>query len=1383
MRYFSIELYALTTGNVKKYVSGVTVNLYNSNGALVTTLTTNTSGRAQYQTNSYTALSFTANRTGYNEMGGTLTSKTNSTTYDSHQLTPNSPQYLPTSNTWYKIDGKKYIGGKSISQGIYLPDGSIKTTPDTSTNLISSGNSGTSIVEFYLHTTQSSGIVYPKLGIYENNSFVTKSNVFDFTNMKVGQDINTSEYDSKRYVVSTHYIYGKNSTNTTGLFVAASNSNSGTNAIAYNYSKNNKNAWTEYKDHGGVNYYSITADENNLKTFTQLSVEKDYIYTFNIHTYSEANYDGVVISNSELPSSISSLHDVNVGSYGVLKTVSGVDKLDTYKYISSSNGTIYIYFITDTGGLGDTVDTSTGSESKRGYTYADVKVEKKIDRYIFTFSSTKRAFVEGDVIDNDTTTTKTYNSSGPVVLPRPYASDGLFYCDVWVERMTRKLFDVGKEYSISDFRGTQFIASQWNNKTKVSIPSGTDKVYSGKDQYWTIIDNNTISVQGTIHATNVGTYSVTLKLIDDVHYVWEDNTLKDKTFTWSITKRSVTITAKSNSKTYDGTAIVPPGGGTGGADVITSSNLVSGHVCYAVLSRTGNGILPGTYAYTPTGIKIHVNNQSGADVTSNYSITPKNGAGTVSKYTPTITLNATDRAYNGSPLYATASVSHPTSGKTIKGTIKYGTSSGATTYSATYSGTSVGLSSVHVLNYNESATVYAYFVPDSTCSDCYNQSGSVSKTFKINAKASSKLPTTWGGDSKTYHNTASPTASGYSGGTLYYRTSSNNSTWGSWTTTKPTRTEVGTTYVQCYVKGDNNHNDSSVSSSVSITINKATDAQMTVSLSSGLTYNGSDQVLAQEGSLHGLSTYYLGYNTSKSTATDSEVTWGSANNSISARNGGTYYIYYKFSPDGNHSNSKSCTYVGSVTIGQKNGYGTVSISNWTYGQTASNPTASGSSTSITYTWYNSNKTQLSSRPTSKSAVGTYYIRATFAANNNYKAYTTDYASFSILDTILSHNPTASIGSGITAGGGSATVTGQCTRTWASGKTDTSGISKVEITTNGNGRFSVSGTKISHSSMGTNVTTDTVVVKVTFADGSIKSDVKTSVSNSLTWSSPVISHTTPISLAVSGQTYTMSPTITQSGSYTSGSSASNTSATYSYAVKTTVSGYSLSSSKVTVSNNNTTSARNGFVVTITATTPSTAGSKSSTKDVVFNQAAGSKVYNNPTITKFVYDTFPANGATKTPSVTYSQVWTWNGVSGSGGTLTSGGTLAYTTTGDLPSGFATATGFATTGSVVWANRTTVVGVARSAKSNLKVAVTMNDLTSATYTCISCDQVANELVELSLSLNPDTIEYGATSVPTTTATYTSGSTKNVSYLATYTSSDNNVAEVKSEWIPGQQ
>ena len=616
--------------------------------------------------------------------------------------------------------------------------------------------------------------------------------------------------------------------------------------------------------------------------------------------------------------------------------------------------------------------------------------------------------------------------------------------------------------------------AHWTANT-VSVPTAIGNlIYNGAAQTGISGYNSSyMSYTGSLSATNAGSYSATFTI--GSNYMWSDGTTSNKTISWSIGKASQSApTAYGSSVTYNATATASASGG-GKVGSIEWSN---------GSSRTAIG---------------SQSTQARWSGNSNYNASAWSSAVTlaVSKYTTSITFYSTDRAYNGSALYASAYVNFPSGGKTPKGTIYYGTSSGSKTYSASYSGSSVALRSVNVVNYNASATVYAYFVPDTTCNDVYNQSGNASRTFKINAKAASALPTSWSGSSRTYHNTATVTATGYSGGTLYYRTSTDNSTWGSWSTTKPTRTVIGTTYVQCYVAGDSNHNNSSVSSSVSITVGKAADASMSVSLSSGLTYNGNAQVLAKVNSSHGVSTYYIGYNTSKTNASDSEVSWGSANGSVSATNGGTYYIYYKFSPDGNHSNSKSCTYVGSVTIGQKSGYGTVSISNWTYGQTASNPTASGSSSSITYTWYNSGKTQLSSRPGSTSAVGTYYIKATFAANSNYTSYTTDYVSFRILDTILSHNPSASIGSGITAAGGSASVTGSCTRTWASGKTDTSAISKVEITSNGNSRFSLSGTTISHSSMGTSVTTDTVVVKVTFADGSVKTGVSKSVANAIT----------------------------------------------------------------------------------------------------------------------------------------------------------------------------------------------------------------------------------------------------------------------------------------------
>ena len=223
-------------------------------------------------------------------------------------------------------------------------------------------------------------------------------------------------------------------------------------------------------------------------------------------------------------------------------------------------------------------------------------------------------------------------------------------------------------------------------------------------------------------------------------------------------------------------------------------------------------------------------------------------------------------------------------------------------------------------------------------------------------KAASTLPTTWSGSSTTYHNTASVTATGASGGTLNYRTSDDKSTWSSWTTTKPSRTEIGTTYVQCYVKGDSNHNDSSTSTTVSLTILQATDASCDAVLASVTTYTGSSQNVISTISSHGCSSFYLGFGSSDTTAPTS---WVAASTSITQTNAGTYYIWKKATPDSNHSNTISATYVGSVTIPRKPS-SSVSYANKTYtgnaqtGVTGSNVTLSGTTSATnagSYTAY------------------------------------------------------------------------------------------------------------------------------------------------------------------------------------------------------------------------------------------------------------------------------------------------------------------------------------------------------------------------------------------------------------------------------------------------
>lgn len=120
-------------------------------------------------------------------------------------------------------------------------------------------------------------------------------------------------------------------------------------------------------------------------------------------------------------------------------------------------------------------------------------------------------------------------------------------------------------------------------------------------------------------------------------------------------------------------------------------------------------------------------------------------------------------------------------------------------------------------------------------------------------------------------------------------------------------------------------------------------------------------------------------------------------------------------------------------------------------------------------------------------------------NSNYNPRITAYGT-----------PTISIGSGFTAAGGSATVSASVTNTetynalYSSGATgpnqtrSVGGSLSIFMTANGNSRFSLSGNTITHSSMGTNETTDTITIKaVNDGDSSKSSTASKSITNSKT----------------------------------------------------------------------------------------------------------------------------------------------------------------------------------------------------------------------------------------------------------------------------------------------
>lgn len=120
-------------------------------------------------------------------------------------------------------------------------------------------------------------------------------------------------------------------------------------------------------------------------------------------------------------------------------------------------------------------------------------------------------------------------------------------------------------------------------------------------------------------------------------------------------------------------------------------------------------------------------------------------------------------------------------------------------------------------------------------------------------------------------------------------------------------------------------------------------------------------------------------------------------------------------------------------------------------------------------------------------------------NSNYNPRITAYGT-----------PTVSIGSGLTAAGGSASVSASVINTetynalYSSGATgpnqtrSVGGSLSISMTANGNNRFSLSGNTITHSSMGTNETTDTVTIKaVNDGDSSKSATASKSIVNSKT----------------------------------------------------------------------------------------------------------------------------------------------------------------------------------------------------------------------------------------------------------------------------------------------
>ena len=347
---------------------------------------------------------------------------------------------------------------------------------------------------------------------------------------------------------------------------------------------------------------------------------------------------------------------------------------------------------------------------------------------------------------------------------------------------------------------TAGITGASNGTGSYTYTEKSEKNASGTATNYISISGTTINIAAN---TPAGTYTYVITATDNGSKV-----TKDATYTITIGKAAATNPTLSNTTlTYNGAAqYVTVSGGYGGTIYYrTSTNNSSwGSWTTTKPSLTDVGTIY-VQAYV-AGDGNH--NNTGATGSVTLRMNPKSVAVT---WGTTTTFN-----YNGGAQAPTAAATSGVSGETINVTRTTATNAGSYTSTASISSVSGGRA-------NKSN---------------YTLSGNT-KAFTIN-KVSAGNPTL-SNTTKTYNGAAQyVTVSGGYGGTIYYRTSRNNSSWGSWTTTKPSLTDVGTIYVQAYVAGDGNHNNTGATGSVTLRMNPKSVA-VTWGTTTTFNYNGGAQ--------------------------------------------------------------------------------------------------------------------------------------------------------------------------------------------------------------------------------------------------------------------------------------------------------------------------------------------------------------------------------------------------------------------------------------------------------------------------------------------------------------------------------------------------------------
>ena len=206
-----------------------------------------------------------------------------------------------------------------------------------------------------------------------------------------------------------------------------------------------------------------------------------------------------------------------------------------------------------------------------------------------------------------------------------------------------------------------------------------------------------------------------------------------------------------------------------------------------------------------------------------------------------------------------------------------------------------------------------------------------------------------------------------SGGTMQYKTGVD----GTWSTELPTATNAGEYTIYYKVLGDDDHSDFVSEEGITVTIAKA-NAQFTTEpiANANLTYNGSQLNLVVAGVVtNGTLEYKLG-----------DGDW--SENIPTAVDVGNYKVFYRVVPtDSDNYNGIEQKELNVSVVKAQNKITTLSIENWTYGESAKAPVATAKFGTAEFGYSDAADGEFSANvPTN---AGKYFVKATVKGTNNY----------------------------------------------------------------------------------------------------------------------------------------------------------------------------------------------------------------------------------------------------------------------------------------------------------------------------------------------------------------------------------------------------------------